>query len=292
MDYTIKNSKITITASDRGGELTAIRCADGTDYLWTGSKKYWPGQAPHLFPFIGRLFETRYLYGGESYPLEIHGFLKDSVMTLDSSDDDFLSFSLEANETTLGQYPFNFGLKVCYRLVESSVKITFEVRNHGDKSMPFAIGGHPGFNVPLKKELSFEDYYLEFSEEAVPKRAQPTSSNLMNGIFIEFPLRDGRILELKHSLFDEDAIILKDAARSVTLKSDKDSRAVRVDYPDFKYLGFWHTVRSDAPFVCIEPWTALQGFENTVQEIDKNEDMIVLKPQEVYKNEWTITIFE
>ena len=292
MEYTISNDKISLTASSLGGEPKALKGADGTDYLWRGAKEYWPASAPHLFPFIGRLYEERYLYEGESYPLAIHGFLKDSSMELVSQGDNSLVFKLDADETTKRQYPFDFRLYIRYELSSSTVAVTFEVQNLGGKAMPFAIGGHPGFNVPLTKGLRFEDYYLEFSEEAAPKRTESTPSNLLNGNFLDYPLKKGRIIELRHALFDDDAIILKDMARRVTLKSDGDSRAVTVDYPGFKYIGFWHTVRSEAPFVCIEPWTALQGYENTVQKIDENDDMIVLKPGEEYKNEWSITIHE
>ena len=292
MEYTIRNDYIIMTVSSRGGEPLCIRSCDGTDYLYTGNTGYWRGRAPHLFPFIGRLFEERYLYKGVSYPLSIHGFLKDTEMELEEHLDDRLVLSLTANEKTLEIYPFIFTLKIIYRLSENTVHVTFEVKNEDDKKMFFAIGGHPGFNVPLEEGLNFEDYYLEFSKEASPKRSEPTKTNLLNGVFHDFPLKEQKIVELKHNLFDDDAIILKETARAVTLKSDKGSRAVKVSFPDFKYIGFWHSVKSDAPFVCIEPWTALQGYEGIIEEIDKNSDMIILNPNEVYENEWSITIIK
>ncbi len=290
MEYAIKNNEISMTVSTRGGEPTSIKSADGADYLWVGSNDYWSGNAPHLFPLIGRLFEERYLYKGESYSISIHGFLKDSEMRLVESGSDFLTLQMDSSDETFKQYPFRFELRILYRLVKNAVKITFFVKNTDEKEMLFAIGGHPGFMVPLEKGLSFEDYYLEFSEKAEPKRAEPRASNLLNGNYLDYPLKDGTKIELDHRLFDNDAIVLKDMARSVTLKSDKGSRAVRVDYPDFKYIGFWHTVKRDAPFVCIEPWTALQGYENTVLDLETNQDLIALKQGEEYQNEWTITI--
>ena len=292
MEYIIKNDRVSVTVSSRGGELKRIMSSDGTDYLWRGDRQFWPGSAPHLFPFIGRLFEQRYTYSGESYPLSIHGFLKDSEMTLEEQQENHLVLRLNADEKTLECYPFNFTLKITYRLDSSSVGIGFEVTNIDEKDMPFAIGGHPGFNVPLEEGLSFEDYYLEFDSEASPSRAEPTASNLLNGRFLEYPLLEKRIIPLKHNLFDEDAIILKDTAKSVTLKSDRGRRALKVDFPDFKYIGFWHTVKSEAPFICIEPWTSLQGYEDTIQAIDKNEDLMVIKKGEVYRNEFVITIIE
>lgn len=292
MEYTIQNKKISITVSSSGGELKQIAGADKTEYLWTGSAEYWPACAPHLFPLIGRLHEERYTYENRSYPLSIHGFLKDSEMIAESQGEDFLIFRLGSNKETLKQYPFEFNLGIEYRLAENTIEIIYNVYNLDQKTMFFAIGGHPGFNVPLEVGLTFEDYYLEFSESSSPRRAEPTATNLLNGVFLDYPLKDGRIINLSHELFESDAIILKDMPSSITLKSDKGNRAVRVDYPDFKYLGLWHTVRSKAPFVCIEPWTALQGFEGEVLKLEKSPDLKALKPGEEYRNEWTITIYE
>ena len=290
MEYTINNDIISLTVSSRGGEPQSVKSADGVDYLWLGSTDYWPGKGPWLFPFIGRLFEERYMYGGVSYPLSIHGFLRASEMELASLGKDFVTLRLDSNEQTLACYPFRFRLTMSYKLVNNSVRIGIDVINQDDKTMLFAIGGHAGYNVPLEKGLKFEDYYLEFSEAAAPKRAEPRPTNLMNGNFIDYPLKDGRIIELRHDLFDNDAVILKDAPRSVTLKSDKGSRAVRVDYPDCEYIAFWHTVRKEAPFICVEPWTALPGCEGEVQELEKHKDMISLAPGATYRHECAITI--
>ena len=290
MDYTIQNKQITLTVSSRGAEPQRIQSIDGTDYLWTGSQDYWPGRGPHLFPFIGRLFESRYEYKGVSYPLSIHGFLRESELSVKEQGEDYISFELSSNEETLKQYPFEFVVYIHYKLVDSAVHISFEVVNKDDKTMLFAFGGHPGFNVPLDKGLSFEDYRLEFDRPATPKRAKTTQSVLISGEFVDYPLKDGNIIELRHDLFDDDAIILKDMAKSVTLKSEKGSRALRVDYPDFEYIGFWHTVKKDAPFICIEPWTGLPGCDGEVQDLEKHGDMIALEPASTYINEWVITI--
>ena len=290
MEYSIHNQRISMTISSHGGEPKRIQSSDGTDYLFRGNPEFWPGSAPHLFPFIGRLFEQRYTYGGNSYPLSIHGFLKDTELSLEEKIDDRLVLRLNADEKTLACYPFRFTLKLSYTLEENRVRIGYLVRNEDDKEMPYAIGGHPGFNVPLESNLSFEDYYLEFSGDCSPLRAEPTPSNLLNGRYLDFPLTDGNRIPLRHDLFDNDAIILKNTSGNVTLKSDKGTRAVKVDYEGFRYIGFWHTVKSNAPFVCIEPWTALQGFEDTIQEIDKNDDMILLKKGEENLNEIIIAI--
>ena len=70
-------------------------------------------------------------------------------------------------------------------------------------------------------------------------------------------LSDGGKLPLAHNLFDQDAIVLTDMAKAVTLCSEKGTRSVRVSYPQMNFLGIWHMPFTDAPYVCIEPWSAL-----------------------------------
>lgn len=292
MIYTLKNDKIEFSVSSLGAEPISIKTMDKTEYLWDADPKYFGAHGFHIFPWVGRLYQEQYKYGGETYPLMIHGFLRESEMTLKSESTDSLTLYFDSDEKTMKNYPFKFRFLVHYRLKGYAVEITFEVENRDDKTMYFAVGGHPGFMVPLEKGLQFDDYYLEFSAECAPKRTEPTETALLNGNFPDYPLREKRYLDLRHNLFDDDAIVLKDMARGVTLKSDKNPRAVRVDFPDCKYLGIWHTNKTEAPFVCIEPWTALQGHENTVEELETNKDMIALKEGGVYKNVWTITVYE
>ena len=82
MTYTLKNDRITVQVAGTGGELRSIRTADGTEYLWQPDPAFWVRQAPHLFPFVGRLMEGRYLLDGESYELGCHGFFRDQELTL------------------------------------------------------------------------------------------------------------------------------------------------------------------------------------------------------------------
>ncbi len=292
MEYTINNDIISVTVSSRGGEPQSIKSADGADYLWLGNKDFWAGRGPWLFPFIGRLFEERYIYRSVSYPLSIHGFLRASEMELEALGKDFITLSFESNEETLERYPFPFRLVMNYQLIDNAVKVDIDVTNLDEnKTMLYGIGGHMGFNVPLEKGLSFEDYYLQFAQASSPKRAEPTPPSLMNGNFLDYPLKDGDKIELRHDLFDNDAIILKNTARSVTLKSDKGTRAVRYDFPDSPYIAFWHAVRKEAPYVCVEPWTSLPGCEGAVQDLEKHKDMIALAPGETKRVEHTVTIF-
>ena len=97
-------------------------------------------------------------------------------------------------------------------------------------------------------------------------------------------------ISLRHDLFDEDAIILKNMAREVSLRSKVSSHSVTVSYPKMPYLGIWHWPHTDAPYVCIEPWSSLPSRQDVVEELSCKSDLVQLESGCVYDNTWTITI--
>ena len=289
MLYELKNERLTVKVSDQGGTLWSILDRDGTEYLWQGDPRYWEDRGPNLFPYIARLTGRRYRLDGKIYEMDIHGFLKDSVMEMERSEADFLKLSLKSSEVTEQQYPFAFALDIEYALCGSRIEITFRVHNRDEKKMYFGIGGHPGFQVPLEDGYTFEDYRLEFAEAASPKRVDFSEDCFVTGKETDFALQDGRILPLRHDLFDEDAIVLRDMAKTVSLVS-AGKKGVRVSYPQMDYLGFWHMPKTDAPYVCIEPWSSLPSRKGVVEDLPTQPGLLSLEPGAVYENRWSIEI--
>ena len=103
-------------------------------------------------------------------------------------------------------------------------------------------------------------------------------------------MEEDRIIPLRHSLFDQDAIVLKHMDKKVTIKSAKGKKNITVSYPDFPYLGIWHMPKMEASYVCIEPWSSLPSRDGIVEEISQQSDLIGLEAGKEYKTEWTITI--
>ncbi|MCQ2386451.1 MAG: aldose 1-epimerase family protein [Clostridia bacterium] len=271
MNYTIKSETLQVSVSDLGAELASLK-KDGCEYLWQGNPEYWKGRAPVLFPICGRLFEGKYTYQGKTYEMILHGFSKISTYKMAKQTENAVSFLLESNEETKKQYPFDFALTVEYAVNGNTLTVTGTMENKGKEILPAAYGGHPGFNVPLDNG-SFEDWYLEFSEECSPDRLQFSDRCLNTGKKQAFPLTNGKTLPLAHSLFAKDAIFLSRMSSAVTLKSDKSQRSVTVSYPDMPYLGFWHKPDSDAPYVCIEPWCGLPAFDGETDDFAVKNDM-------------------
>ncbi len=289
MDYQMRNDFLMITVSSRGGELRSVRDKNGTEYLWQGDKAYWSGRAPHLFPYVGRLTEGKYKAGNQVYTMNKHGFIRAAELQIEILQENRMVLRMDADEKTKEQYPYDFTCRICYELEEHTLSITYQVENHGDTDMFFGIGGHPGFCVPLEKDLSFEDYYLEFTASCNPIQIGFSEECFLNGEDVEYPLEKGALIRLKHSLFDDDAIVLKDMSREIVLKSDRGNRGVTVSYPDMDYLGIWHQPKTDAPYVCIEPWTSLPSRQGMIESLETQPSLISLAVGKEYCNQWSIT---
>lgn len=290
MIYRMHNEFLTVDICDAGAELSSVRSSNGTEYLWQGNPKYWKSRASNLFPICGRLFGGKYTYGGKTYEMTTHGFARHNQFTAISQTENSVVFELKSSEATHALYPFDFSLRITYSLNNKQLLCAMEVKNTGHDILPFSIGGHPGFNVPLTPGVAFEDYYLEFSEKSSPEMLVLTETCFTTGKTAPFPLRDGKIIDLKHNLFDNDAIFLLKMPSSVTLKSAKDKHSVTVSYPDARYLGFWHTTKSDAPFVCIEPWYGTPSHDGAVDDFATKSDMLRLAPGASSKFSFTISV--
>ena len=263
---------------------------DHCEYLWQGDPTYWHGRACNLFPICGRLTEGKYTYRGNTYEMNLHGFARKTTMTVISKKDDAIRFCLTDTEESLKMYPFHFELILEYRLEGTTVHQTFQVRNTDEKPLIFAVGGHPGFNVPLTAGEKFEDYYVEFDCAKAPNKAVLSETCYDTGKREPFPLEDGRRLSLTHDLFDNDAIFLTDMCKGITLKSRCSCKSVHLSYPDMNALGLWHAPKTDAPYVCIEPWYSLPAYDGEVDDLETKQLMLTLAPGKVYTNTFTITI--
>lgn len=287
MLYTMKNQELTVTVSDVGAELVSVRSTEGCEYLWQGDPAYWKGRAPLMFPICGRLTDGKYTWEGKSYEMGTHGFARHATFSVEAQTDTMLRMTLRDSEETRKIYPFSFVLTVEYTLTGQELSASVSVRNEGKGLLPAALGFHPGFNVPLDGGR-FEDWSVEFENSASPDKLLLTETGFLTGIKEAFPLEDGRILRLRHELFDHDGIFLSRADSCVTLRSEKSERFVRFRYPDMPYLGFWHATKTDAPYVCIEPWCGLPDFDGKSGDFATKCDMFRLFPGQTVSRGYSI----
>lgn len=290
MIYTIKNDLLAVQISSLGAELYSIKTTDGCEYMWQGDAKYWGGRAPIMFPICGRFFGGKYTYLGKEYEMGSHGIARHSEFSLKSQEDSKITLSLIGNEETKKSYPFDFVFDVTFSLNGPSITVEYNVENTDSKELIFGLGGHPAFNVPLEDGLSFEDYKVEFPNECDAFRLDfsPTC----------FCTRDDKLylggktkkIDLRHDLFDDDAIFLYNTPKMVTLSSSKGTRSVTLKFDDMKYIGFWHATKKDAPYVCIEPWCSSPSDDGIVDDLLTKKEMVHLAPASTHKTKYEIII--
>ena len=275
--HTIENEYLKISVSSLGAQLSSLFSkTTKTEYLWQGNPTYWANRAPILFPFIGRRYQGKYFYQGKEYSIRLHGLAKYYPFLLECKTDNEMVFLLKNNETTLTDYPFCFEFRVIYTLEKNALRITFNVYNPDESPLFFSIGAHPAFNVPFDGG-SFEDYYLEFDKVTNPNAflGSPDKLYMGQGQY-PYPLKDGTKIPLAHSLFKENSIVLSDTSRCVSIKSNTSNTKITLEYNDFDFICFWKPHDSDAPFLCMEPWSALPATSGIFEQLEQKEHITKL----------------
>lgn len=278
---TLKNDILKIQINEHGAELSSVvGIKSGREYLWQGDSKYWGRRSPVLFPVVGKYKSLKSVYGGKEYSLPQHGFARDCDFTLISKTDNSVSFELTENEDTLKNYPFKFRLVCSFELNENKIRVQWSVTNTNDTEMYFSIGAHPAFNCEKGKTvLSMNKEDLEYS--------------VLNkdGLYLpeKYPIASSFVLT--DDIFDRDALIIENSGvTSVTLSNDgKDFVTVNFTAPLF---GIWSPVKKNAPFVCIEPWYGRADSADFDCDLTKREWGKRLSPNEEFKKEYEIVIYE
>lgn len=287
----MSNKYLEVIVSTYGGELQSIKDAAGCQYLWQGDNKYWTDRAPNLFPYIARLTQGQYLYKNQRYHMKIHGFVPYSELFVIEKTNTKVIFELTSNEELKKQYPFDFSYQIIYELKKDILEITYKVLNMGNHTMYFGLGGHPGFQIPLEEGKLFEDYYLQFNQASNPVRVGFSKECFVNGKDETFMLDEEKRLWLTHSLFDEDAIVLKNMGYEVSLQAKKGKKKIGLLFPKMQYFGIWHMPHTDAPYVCLEPWSSLPSRDGIIEDLEKQEQLIALPSGDSYTNTWTIRCY-
>lgn len=120
---------------------------------------------PILFPFPNRIRDGHFTWNGTAYQLPlndpakknaIHGFACRRPWKLANigTEADSAAVSAEFSSTSAppdirASWPADYLLRVTYRLRSHSLRVEAEVHNPGPKSLPFGLGYHPYFRVPL-----------------------------------------------------------------------------------------------------------------------------------------------
>jgi len=285
----IQNEYVKATFHAKGAELQSlVNKTTGKEYLWNGDPAYWGKFSPVLFPVVGALKQGIYYADDQEYSLPRHGFARDREFTVSGLSDTEVSFTLKHDEETLKIFPFEFILHLHYRLEGATLSCTYEVSNPGSKTLLFSVGGHPAFAAATNKEISYEDYFLEFSNDQA-LICYKINKDLISDDIVRIKLEQQR-LPLSHELFYEDALVIKTLkSNRISLRNSKNSNGLHFNFDGFPFFGIWSA--RDADFVCLEPWCGIADSTDHNQHLPDKEGIQRLESAGKWQRTWSVTTF-
>ena len=281
MQIKVSNTILSAVIDTKGAELKQL-LKGNQNYIWEIDTQYWDKTSPILFPIVGRLKSDTYTIDEKKYSLPRHGFARNFNFEMVNHSENEVVFRLIENEETLKIYPFQFELELKYILNENTLILKYSVKNKSKTLMPFSIGAHPAFAL----NTNLDAYTLVFDQEELLVRHE-LKNDYFSGATSQIPLQDHQ-LQLSYDLFEKDAIVLKSfqSKEIMLLKNQVPYLSFRLE--DFPHLGIW--TKANAPFLCIEPWQGFADHCDDSGEIFQKEGIIVLPPNEVFTNSFSITI--
>lgn len=217
------------------------------------------GGIPVLFPSPGKLEHDRWEREGQSGELKQHGFARTlpwrMAPPIAAAHDARVRVSLESNEQTRAQFPWEFAAELEFTLERARLHIAFELRNRDERALPFALGFHPYFRADDKTGAQI-DTHATSAFDNVQKRVVP------------FPGFDWSAPELDLHLLDHRS------SQAALALPDSPTIALRAS-PEFGLWVVW--ALADRPFICLEPWTAPGNALNTGERLMTLDDGAVYR---------------
>jgi len=149
----------------------------------------------------------------------------------------------------------------------------------------FRFGGDRAGSVELLEELSRTlPYELYVSPTFYHKEARVSSSRIREALAVGDLYEAALMLGRPYSMTGR---VIHGAALGRTRPAD----GVRLIAPDFPIFGCWHMPKTDAPYVCLEPWSSLPSRSGVIEDLKTQPDLICLPAGEVYRTQWSLTCF-
>lgn len=286
----LDNDILHVEISEKGAEIVSLS-KHGVQYLWNADANYWNRHAPILFPIVGRLCENKYRWGGREYPMNQHGFARDSRFAPTGNRGEMRLVEKPSKDV----YPFDFDLSVCYELEGNRVKALWKVVNTDDQEMCFQIGAHPGFMLPQYDENEMIHGYLRFYDKKGNRIDPQEHSSLEDGLRVHRAVpqtlsEDGE-LAIMGLTFRHGAIIYENGqVAAVELLDQNRNKILSVQCDQAEAFGIWAPYKMGCPFVCIEPWCGIADRKDFTGDISQRDYIHKLQPGGTFEFGYSITI--
>lgn len=247
------------------------------------SDKYY--KSALLFPFPNRLKDGAFSLNGHTFnfPINekarnnaIHGFIADKAFEIVSvrTGKDEAEIKLKySQDSTLDYYPFQFEFLITYILKNpGTFSIAIEVKNTGQRSMPFGLGWHPYFTLPGWDNVELK--VSKVSQVELDDRALPSGKIAEYNALTNF--KGVKKLKL------DDCFSLKDKERNIaTLKNGVIGLDIWRDINTIPYLQIYTPHKN---CVAIEPMTC------NVDALNNRMGMVRLEPDAAYNTSFGVAL--
>ena len=290
MAVKLENEFLCVEIAEMGAEVTRIYDkTEDNEILWEGNPVYWKRHSPVLFPNVGKTYKNRVLINGTQYPTSQHGFARDNVFTCIEAANEKASFMFRSSEETKELYPFDFELHINYKLNKKELTVEWQVKNCGDETMYFTIGGHPAFRF-AKPEETKADYVLKVpGKEKLEYVLIDISCGCANVDEVHTLQLSEETYPLSDELFAKDALVVDNGQIEEAWLCHKDGTPyVGVRSAGFPNYGIWSV--EGAPFVCLEPWMGRCDNVGFNAELSEKPNVNKVKAGEKFIKDYTIVV--
>lgn len=274
----------------------AIHDGQPTEIFWSapdfesGSQRASGSGNPILFPFAGRITGGKFEFEGRSFQLEagdgrgnaIHGFVISRPWRVTDQSESSVTAEFQASVDApelLKLWPADFHIRGTYELAGNTLHNRFVIRNPGQSRLPFGLGTHPYFRLPLGTKGSADECVV-----TVPIRESwelvdllPTGKKLHSEIHDKVAAG----IPFGETKFDDVFTGLQPAGGQVTawIHDAANGRALRVLFDDsFRECVVYNPPHRQA--ICIEPYTCVpdafllsaRGQETGLRVLDPGEE--------------------
>lgn len=293
----ISNGSFTASIDTMGAQLMNLQKGK-SEYLWQGDANWWPRHAPILFPIVGVLKDGKAESAEGTVTLARHGLARLNHFEVVEKSDSTVTLQLKSTEETRKSYPYDFELRLIFSLSDDTLTQTYEVTNTGNVVLPFTLGAHPAFNIPVPgvEAASLDQYHLLFTRSWTSFGPSITDEGLCDYTTPQELVVDSDTLPLSWELIDrEKTITLEDVPdRRITLtasaEASSEAHGVQVDFEGFDYLGIW-SAAPGCPFVALEPWCGIADTVDTDGVFEHKPGIICLEPDQSIAKTLSIRVF-
>ena len=293
----ISSNSLTASIDTMGAQLMSLRKGK-SEYLWQGDSNWWPRRAPILFPIVGVLKGSKAESAEGTVSLARHGLARLNLFEVVEQSTSSVTLQLKSTEETRKAYPYDFELKLIFSVAGNTLTQTYEVTNPANVVLPFTLGAHPAFNIPIPgvEATSLDQYHLSFTRSWTSYGPSITDEGLCDYTTPQRLIVDSDTLPLSWELIDrEKTITLEDVPdRRITLaanaEASSETHGIQIDFEGFDYLGIW-SAAPGCPFVALEPWCGIADTVDCDGIFEHKPGIIRLEPSQSIAKTMNIKVF-